>query len=115
MKNLIIKVLFISIIFYSCNNDEKLLSISEMKFVMWDVINADEWIKLKNANQSSDSIKKESNNFYNKIFDLHKITEQQFYNSYKFYQSHPIEMKILLDSIANYGTRKRDTLINQFK
>jgi len=49
---------------------------------------------------------------YNKIFQLHNISKDEYYTSYDYYKNHPNEMKILLDSVAAFGTRRRDTLNN---
>lgn len=77
---------------------------------MWDVINADEWMKAASIKDSTVIAKKQNIALYNKIFALHKITKQQFYDSYNYYQTHPNEMKMLLDSVAAYGIKKRDSL-----
>lgn len=82
---------------------------------MWDIVNADEWIKIAAIKDSTIVLKKENIALYNKIFALHKITKDEFYSSYNYYENHPNEMKILLDSISAYGIKKRDTLTNHLK
>ena len=114
MRNLIYILIFSTLLF-ACNGKSKVIAIPKMKFIMWDIVNADEWMKLAVAKDSSITIKKENIALYNKIFTLHKITKDEFYNSYNYYETHPNEMKILLDSIAAFGIRKRDTLTNHLK
>jgi hypothetical protein len=77
---------------------------------MWDMITADEWMKLAVAKDSTIPLKKENISQYNKIFSLHKISKDEFFNSYTFYKTHPNQMKILLDSLTAFSIRKRDTL-----
>ncbi len=114
MKKLIFYTLFV-LIFASCSSNKKTIPIQKMKLVMWDIINADEWMKFAAAKDSTISIKKENIALYNKIFALHKISKDEFYNSYSYYENHPNEMKILLDSISAFGIKKRDTLTNHLK
>ena len=114
MRNLIY-ILVSSLIFFACKNDHKLLPIPQMKFVMWDIINADEWMKLAAVKDYTILLKKENISLYNKIFTLHKISKEDFYNSYNYYETHPNDMKILLDSLAAFGKRNRDTLTNHLK
>ena len=98
MRKLIFYTLFVSI-FIACSGNKKPLPVQKMKVVK----------------DSTIVIKKENIALYNKIFDLHKISKDEFYNSYNYYENHPNEMKILLDSISAYGIKKRDTLTNHLK
>jgi hypothetical protein len=83
-----------------------------MKLVMWDVITADEWMRKQFSTDSIIDSTKKNIALYNKIYALHKITKEDYYSSYYYYKNHPNEMKTLLDSLAAFGTRKRDTLTN---
>lgn len=106
----IFSILFLG---YGCTSNDKIIEPQKMKLVMWDMITADEYNKLIVAKDSSFVIQKHNISLYNNIFALHKISKQQFYNSYQYYQSHPNEMKILLDSIAAFGIKKRDSSANR--
>ena len=108
-------ILALLTILIACNSNKQLLPIQKMKVVMWDMVNADEWMKLAAVKDSTIILKKENIALYNKVFALHKISKDEFYTSYSYYQNHPNEMKILLDSIAAYGVKQRDTLTNHFK
>jgi hypothetical protein len=100
------------VIFFSCKTKVKVLPINKMKVVMWDITSADEWMKISNSKDSTQLLKKQNISLYNKIFALHQTTKEEFYNSYNYYQNNPNEMKALLDSLMNYGTKKRDTIVN---
>ncbi len=105
-------LLIFLLFFFSCKTKPKVLPINEMKLVMWDMVSADEWMKIASSKDSIHLLSKQNISLYNKIFDLHHTTKDEFYNSYNYYQSNPSEMKALLDSLTNYGTKKRDTIIN---
>jgi hypothetical protein len=100
------------VFFCSCNRKEQVIAIPQMKLVMWDVITADEWMRKQFSTDTIIDSTKKNIALYNKIFALHKITKEEYYNSYNYYKNHPNEMKTLLDSLAAFGTRKRDTLNN---
>lgn len=100
------------LLLYACNEKKRLITIPQMKLVMWDVITADEWMKKQILSDTIIDSSKRNIALYNKIFSLHKITKEDYYSSYDYYKNHPNEMKILLDSLAAFGTRKRDTLTN---
>ena len=50
---------------------------------------------------------KENIRFYEEVYALHHITKKQFDYTYKYYESHPIEFKILLDSIDAFAVREQ--------
>jgi hypothetical protein len=82
---------------------------------MWDMITADAWMKQQFPIDSIVDSTKRNIALYNKVFSLNKISKEDYYASYNYYKAHPNEMKILLDSVAAFGIRKRDTLTNHFK
>ena len=92
----------------SCNNKTKSISLNAMKEVMWALLNAEELMKIKAINDSTYIIKNNRAVYYQKIFSLHQITQKDFDKNFEFYQNHPSEMKILLDSISNFGIKKRE-------
>lgn len=102
----------VSIAFMCCKSKPKAIKIPQMKLIVWDMLTADEWMKLAVSKDALVQFKKENIRYYNKIFALHKVSKEDFYSSFTFYQTHPNEMKILLDSLVAYGIRKRDTLTN---
>src|SRR5436190_1246718 len=105
MKYFLIAIACISII--SCGGDKRpsgVLSPEKMQLVLWDYIRADAFTtdylskdSLKNLNVENVKMQKE-------IFARHKITEDIFYKSYAYYEAHPEEMRIMLDSMI---ARKR--------
>jgi hypothetical protein len=96
----------------SFSGSEKVLDINTMKLVMWDLLKADEWYVRKSLIDSTVKKKKENIGLYDKVFGIHGISKNQFYFSYKYYESHPIEYKTLLDSVESFGNRERNNLMN---
>ena len=96
-------------IFISCGkNHNSILSVNEMKIVMWDMFNADNWYN-QIAIKDSTAFKNRKNvALYQQVFQKDGVTREQFYTSYKYYQSHPDKMKVLLDSVEAYGERARN-------
>lgn len=79
---------------------------------MLDLATADEWNKI-NINRDSSLINKKQNiSYYNQIFSMHNISKDDFYNSIKYYQNNPNELKPLLDSLNNFANKKRDSILN---
>ena len=95
-------------IFIACGkNHNSILPINQMKVVMWDMFNADNWYFQTSLNDSTAQKNKKNVVLYQQVFQQDGTTKEQFYKSYKYYQSHPDEMKTLLDSTEAYGTRAR--------
>ncbi len=89
----------------------EVLPFDTMKVVMWDLLNADEW---NNAMIEKDTaLRKTKNNLklYQKTFAMHQISKEQFYYSYKFYEEHPDQMKVLLDTLSAFGQKQKIKLI----
>ena len=73
----------------------------KMQEVMWDMIRAGEFLNnyVFNKDTSLDKIA-ESQKWHNKIYQLHKITKRDFDRSYAYYESQPVLMKEILDSLS---------------
>jgi hypothetical protein len=112
MRITIFYIIFIVVVLIGCNQQSDVIPPTQMKQIMWDMITADEWLKLAAKKDSSVIYKKQQTSLYNKIFTINKTTKEAFYSSYQYYQTHPNEMKILLDSLSAFGIRKRDTITN---
>jgi uncharacterized protein YcfL len=111
MRKLIF-ILFTSLLFFACKPAKKIIPIPEMKLVMWDMISAEEWMKIVASTDSTININKKNISLYNKVFNLHHISKEDFFDSYHYYQSNPNDMKILMDSLTTFGTRTKDTIAN---
>jgi hypothetical protein len=72
-----------------------------MQDVMWDIVRAEEFLNgyVIYRDTSIDKIA-EAKKWYDKIYQLHKITKKDFDKSYAYYNGHPDLMKQILDSLS---------------
>jgi len=97
----------------SCASDDDIpssvISLEQMKFIMYDVLRAQELATLTNATDTTQA-KLKGAELLQQVFTIHKITREDFYKSFSFYESHPDQNKILFDSISAYANRKRQDM-----
>jgi hypothetical protein len=87
-----------------------ILTPNEMKLAMIDMIKADEYINTVLIKDTTIDKKITRTELYENIFQRHKTSRKQFYDSYTYYQQHPDLHKILFDSLINYGNRVKNKL-----
>jgi Domain of unknown function (DUF4296) len=75
--------------------------------VMWDMIQADRFASQFLGKDSLQHVKTETFKLYEEVFQLHKITKDEFVHSYKFYLSRPDINKVLFDSLSSWSNRQR--------
>jgi hypothetical protein len=81
----------------------------KMQAVLWDIMRTDQFLadyvlnKDTSLNKTIESLK-----YYQQIFAIHKISIEDFQNSFSFYKTHPVLLKTIMDSIA---TSPKDTLV----
>lgn len=93
----------------SCrSHNEYILHPDTMKVVMWDLMKVDEAYTRMTIKDSLHLLKNEGFRMYEEVYALHHITKKQFDSTYKYYESHPVEFKELLDSLENYAQRERN-------
>ncbi len=77
------------------------LAQDEMESVLWDMMRADQFLFMYVLPKDSTKKKlEESQKYYAQIFQLHKITEEQFRESFAWYKLHPKFLVPVMDSIA---------------
>ncbi len=112
------KVLIIVCLFlFSCNaaNDPKsMVSQDKMKVIVWQLMQADEYYTRNSVVDSTWRTSRKNVQFYQQIFDLNKVSREQFYATMSDLEKHPIEFKIFMDSVSAFSKReKTDTLVAQ--
>jgi len=96
----------------SCNGKDEMpkgiLKPDKMQAVLWDVIKADafttEFIK-KDTNKNAEE---ENRKLQQQVFAIHKITRDQFYNSYDYYKTNTTLFKKMLDSMVVQAERNKN-------
>ncbi|MBC7948723.1 MAG: DUF4296 domain-containing protein [Chitinophagaceae bacterium] len=96
--------LLLALLIASCSDKEKVpngvMARAKMQEVLWDMISAGEF--LNGYVMTKDSIDKlaESSKVYAQVFQVHRVTREEFDKSYRYYREHPKEMRVILDSLS---------------
>lgn len=94
----------------ACDNDDKpkdLIPETKMERVVWDMVQADEFIQNYVLKDSSKvNVNAERYKLYEKVLSVHNITKDQFKKSYDYYASHPSETKVLFDSLSARANKR---------
>src|SRR3990170_4802307 len=104
MRKLVLIFLSFSFLL-SCSDKNKLpkgvLPKQKMQEVTWDMIRTGEFLNgfVLYKDTAIDKVA-ESQKWYNKVYQIHKITKADFEKSYAYYRDHPVLMKELLDSLS---------------
>jgi len=100
---------FALVLFVSCNGGmpKNVLPVNTMKVVMFDMLKADEWYAQKLVGDTLMLRVKEDIPLYEQVFAIHKITKKQFFESYHFYEAHPVAYKELVDSLESYANKQK--------
>jgi hypothetical protein len=109
MRRYCLFFVLLNICFACGKNAKSVMPINEMKIVMWDMMNADNWYSSMTIKDTMALKDKRNIALYQQVFKWHQITQEQFYKSYHYYELHPEEMKILFDSLESYATKQRMT------
>lgn len=88
-------------------DNKQILPINSMKLVLWDMLKADEWYNQTTIRDTLHLRVNEKFLYYEEVYKVHHINKDQFYNSYKYYETHPDKFKILIDSVVAYGDRDK--------
>ena len=116
MKGSIVFILIISL--SGCRDKDGLpggiLKKEKMQAVFWDVLQAESYTTQFIKKDSSKNSLLENAKLQQQIFAIHKITKEDFYESYDYYKNHIELMRVLLDSITASGEREKyKVLYNQ--
>jgi hypothetical protein len=93
------------ILLSGCSNKDTqakgIISKKDMTSVLWDMTRAGEFLNgfvlYKDSSVNKTAV---SNEWYEKIFRLHKTSLEEFNKSYAYYDSHPVLLKEILDSLS---------------
>ncbi len=100
-----------AVLLFSCSGSkQKVLPVNTMKQVVWDMMKADEWFARIRMQDSTAQKKREDIRLYEQVFSIHHITREQFYQSYRYYETHPVQLKELLDSVESLSSREQQAL-----
>jgi hypothetical protein len=81
------------------------LSQKEMEAVLWDVLLADQTAEFYIQGDSSINALEKHTDLYQQVFQIHKISKEDFKESLRFYESHPKLLKPVFDSLQKRSER----------
>ncbi len=107
----------IAICLLSCANKQdtakpKIISSEKMQEVLWDIFQADAYSEKFLKTDTAKNIIVQNAALQKKVFELHKISKEDFMVSYNYYSSHADIMRTLLDSIGVKGERRRGKMMS---
>ena len=97
----------------SFSGKKEILGIDSMKVVMWDMLKADELFVRLSVKDTVLKKRKENILYYEEVFAVHHITKGQFDSSFKFYEAHPVQLKILVDSLEAFSSREKSKIFEK--
>ena len=109
IQRLIYSLLFALVLLVSCNGGtpKDVLPVNTMKVVMFDMLKADEWYARKLAGDTLMLRMKDDIPLYEQVFAIHKLTKKEFFDSYHYYEAHPVAYKELVDSLETYANKQK--------
>jgi hypothetical protein len=81
------------------------LSQKKMEAVLWDVLLADQTAEFYIQNDSSVNALEKHAELYQQLFQIHKISKEDFKKSLRFYERHPQLLKPVFDSLQKRSER----------
>ncbi len=112
MRCLIIATL---IFFAACTHNDRIpdgiIGKEKMEGILWDMIQADRFSSqflLKDSARID--VKKETLVLYDQVFQVNKVTKEEFIKSYKYYLSRPDITKVILDTLASRANRRKEAV-----
>jgi hypothetical protein len=100
--------LLISFFMIGCSGNKvpkNVLPQKKMEAVLWDVLLADQTAEYYIQKDSSINALQKHVGLYQQLFQIHKISKEDFKRSLQFYESHPQLLKPVLDSLQKRSER----------
>ena len=108
-------LLIITILFFAgCKNKNavpgNILPQSKMQAVIWDMMRADQFLTDYVLNKDT-ALKKqtESIKLYQQILAINKVSKEEFERSFNYYKSHPLLLKVIINSCKRYSPDFEET------
>ena len=96
-------------------SEKKLVPFDKMKIVMLQLLQVDEFYNRTSFRDSTLRLEKKNIVFYKQVFELNGVDRNQFYTSLEYYENHPNEMKVLMDSVNVLCKKKKEQYMPQAK
>jgi hypothetical protein len=96
------------VVLVSCRQNDRrvpgdVLPPDKMEAVLWDMMRADVFVNDYLLKKDTAAVKKEESiALYRQILSLHRISKEEFRKSFAFYQTKPVLLKAIMDSLASH-------------
>ncbi len=112
MKNLMLIAVLCCI---ACDTNQQpkvqLLPMEKMQQTVWQLMQADEYLSRQTQTDTSFQPNLEKAKYYQRVFDLNKVDRVQFYATMDYLDKHPMDLKVLMDSVEALSKREKLALI----
>jgi hypothetical protein len=110
-KTIILGILFLAACTSSETKKGMLLPIKTMQQTVWQLMQVDEYLtrQIQTDTTIQPSLRKAE--YYQRVFNLNKVDRVQFYTTMDYLDKHPVEMKVLMDSVEALSKREKLALI----
>jgi hypothetical protein len=105
-----ISCLWLTVFLISCgkkSKDANRIPIDKMKVVVFQLMQADEHFSRVLAADSTWNIQHKNIQSYQKIYDFNKVDRVEFYKQIEYLEMHPVEFKVLMDSVNELSKREK--------
>ncbi|MFY7653303.1 MAG: DUF4296 domain-containing protein [Chitinophagaceae bacterium] len=110
MRKLVALVIIVFALGCKNTKQPKLLTFNTMKMVMYDMMLSDVYFRQAIITDSLAAKRNLNLALYNKVFEQHKITKEQFYKSFDDYLAKPAELAKLMDSLEVYANARKNAI-----
>ncbi len=109
-------ILFSFLLSCSSGDDipKDIIPLRQMKFIVYDVLQAEELAPLMYPKDTV-AAKLKTTGLFQQVFAIYKISREDFYKSFHYYEAHPDMNQILFDSLSQYANRKRQEHYQKMK
>lgn len=106
---------FICFILFSCTDKNEvpkgILPASKMQAILTDILIADGFNNERVQRDSALKLPVENASSFKKVFELHKISRDEFIKSYNFYLNRPDLFRVVSDSVSAIIVRQNEIVI----
>lgn len=112
-----ISFLVLSFVAFSCSDEiqipHNVISSEKMSAIMWDMMRAQALAAEVARKDSSMTADAHREMFTKKVFQVHRVTADDFDKSYNWYMEHPKMMKEMFDSLYSHKQKENEQAIQE--
>jgi len=90
---------------------EAMLPIKTMQQTVWQLMQVDEYLSRQIQTDTTIKPSLVKAQYYQRVFNLNKIDRVQFYTTMAYLDKHPVDMKVLMDSVEALSKREKLDLL----